>query len=176
MTEREKIEKFKVIYAENFLAIFRFLRSRLPSLHDSEDVTSLVFTELWQKIESIDIQSSYRAWLYQCAKHKLIDFLRKYYKVSIKSISFIEDLDSEAFKYEFYTDSKGDDQNKRKYTHILDLLVDKLTAREKELIKFKYKENQSYTQIAKSMGITVENAKVINNRTIKKLKRLWEAK
>jgi RNA polymerase sigma factor (sigma-70 family) len=62
----------------------------------------------------------------------------------------------------------------RVYRNNLQILVEKLTSRERLLVDLKYKQNLTIPEVAMQMGLTESNVKVINNRLIKKLRTEWE--
>jgi RNA polymerase sigma-70 factor (ECF subfamily) len=170
MSEASKAIKFETIYNEHFKEVFRFLVLRLPSLQDAEDVATNVFEALWQNIDIIDTNASYRMWLYSTARHKLADYLRKYYKLEMQSKSYDDDF---AYNNDINVENESL-KVKNKYIHLLNKLVEKLNEKDQLFVKLKYKDNLSYTKIAKKMNITEGNAKVMNNRIVKKIKTLWE--
>lgn len=161
-----KTEYFSEYYNQYFDIVFLFVYQRIPLKQDVEDVVSETFSALWQNFDSLDKSKSIKNYLLGIASHKVNDFLRKKYR----SDSFEVRIDLENFEtLEKFT------QKNQPEKLILEL-VKNLTQDEKEFIELKYINKMSFSQISKKLEITKNNAKVKNNRILKKLKKLWNQK
>jgi RNA polymerase sigma-70 factor (ECF subfamily) len=141
-------------------------------IQDTEDIVEEAFMGLWEMWNEVEQGSDLKPLIFQIARNKLNDYLRKKYKLQ-EERKFVEEIETlKAIEEEVISNSKGDTQRKR-YLNILEDLKSELTEKQKKLIKIKYEEGCSYTEIAERMQITVNNAKVTNNYIIKKLKKLW---
>lgn len=166
--------KFADFYKKQFRKIFIYVYERVPKKEDVEDIVADSFSVIWNaysdkskdELELIKI-------LYGVVRNKIADYLRNVYK-----LTFIE-LESKVLN-EFpevkETQSTNSSSNFSILKHIINLLKEDLNEKERLLYEVKYVENMTYRQISEVMGITENNAKVINNRLLKKLKNLWMKK
>jgi len=163
----DKNKKFIRLYKAHFKYVFGYIFRRINSIQDAEDVAAETFKVLWENIEEIDMSNNAKAWIYQTAVHKLNDYLRNKYKIG----SLIEvDIDTvaEIVEYDYRTDKKA------KYLGIMSELISNLSKKEQEFIDLKYIKGKTNREVAKALNITINNAKVINNRLLKKLHKLWQ--
>jgi len=174
---------FKNLYDKNFSRIFRFVYYRVPTKEDTEDILVDVFSALWHSINKNTVdeenQEVSNAFLYAIARNKVADLLRKVYKmrfVNVGSDFFESGLILENSSPE-NLDKEDEYIDRRSYFRkMLSELLEGLSSKEQSLFELKYREGKSYSQIAKRMKISEGNAKVINNRLLKKLKKAWQKK
>jgi len=83
-------------YASDILA---FLQTRLPSGTTAEDVAQDVWMTVFQKLKSFDGQN-FRAWLYEIARNRAIDILRRVIRRNEKDLGDapVEDLVSDSLE------------------------------------------------------------------------------
>ncbi|MDA3815045.1 MAG: sigma-70 family RNA polymerase sigma factor [Patescibacteria group bacterium] len=80
--ERKKKKEFEKIYKENVDKIFRFTYLKVNSKDEAEDITSVVFTRFWKKIEKQEKHDDKniknpKAFLYTIARNLIIDHYRE---------------------------------------------------------------------------------------------------
>ena len=83
-----------LLYADR---IYRFLLARLGDVELTEEVVSLVFLQLLEKIDRYDIgpkdnATIFSAWFYRLAHNKMIDVLRKLKRTRHLSIEHAENV------------------------------------------------------------------------------------
>lgn len=162
-SNRQRIQyEFNSFYKDKFNAIYNYTYSYIQSLQDTEDIVAEAFIALWNLDKKIESHQHAKNLIYRITKNKINDFLRKKYKVTFKETSYEEEVTT----YELIENTiKPNDT----YKKLLKKLIQNLNDKEKLIYKYKYKENLSNTLVAKKLGITTNNVKVINNRMIKKL-------
>jgi RNA polymerase sigma-70 factor (ECF subfamily) len=79
--ERKKKKEFEKIYEQNVDKIFRFAYLKVSSKDEAEDITSVVFTRFWEKIEKQERHEDKeiknpKAFLYTIARNMIIDHYR----------------------------------------------------------------------------------------------------
>lgn len=168
--------KFRLIYDEMFNLVFRYLRARTLNLEDAQDITSIIFTVIWEKIEDIDLSDKYQAWIFQITRNKLNDYLRKKYSIKVNTLSIneIEDLFFDTNYENNEMDNKDQDFKKTMYQNALDIIINQLSDSQRQFYKLKYVERLSNKEIAEHLNISQNYVKVSNNRLIKKIKEIWE--
>jgi RNA polymerase sigma-70 factor (ECF subfamily) len=168
-------QRFEEIYNKYFKITFRFVYSRISNFQDTEDIVSETFSAVWNTVENIDLNSNVKAFVLKIASYKLTDFLRKKYKIEA-NFAEIDFEEKEEFLEILNNDQESElkDQKTKKLKNLLHSLVEELNERDRELVKLKYEDNLTISEIAQKMNISEGNVKVINNRLIKKLKEKWE--
>lgn len=168
--------KFRLIYDEMFNLVFRYLRARTLNLEDAQDITSIIFTVIWEKIEDINLSDKYQAWIFQITRNKLNDYLRKKYSIKVNTVSIneIEDLFFDTSYENNEMDNKDQDFKKTMYYNALDIIINQLSDSQRQFYKLKYVERLSNKEIAEHLNISQNYVKVSNNRLIKKIKEIWE--
>lgn len=69
---------FGRLYDEYADRVYAFIRSRVDSAHDAEDVTATVFLKAWEAIGSYDDRGlPFSAWLFRIARNAVIDEYRR---------------------------------------------------------------------------------------------------
>ena len=78
--KKNKQKEFEKIYDDNVDQIFRFAYLKVNSKDDAEDMTSRVFTRLWETIQREDFSElqNPRAFLYSVTRNMVIDYYRKH--------------------------------------------------------------------------------------------------
>jgi RNA polymerase sigma-70 factor (ECF subfamily) len=71
------MKNFNQIYAENYTKILNYVTWKLGNYHDAEDVTSIAFTKVSQKLDTFNQdKSNFNTWLYTIVNNCIIDFIR----------------------------------------------------------------------------------------------------
>lgn len=70
-------EAYAEIYRRHIAALIRFAEGKLYNLEDARDLIQELFTTLWRDRETVDINTSLKAWLFANARHRIIDHIRK---------------------------------------------------------------------------------------------------
>lgn len=159
--------EFVKFYKENYKIVIGYTYKRIVKWEDVEDIVSNSFLALWENRSNLT-QGNIRNYLYGILKNKIYDYLRSKYKIDLKNISFEE--------YEDTIIDEDVDKNSQSESKNMNLILEiskELKEREQRLIKLKYIERKTYKEISEELGISINNAKVSNNRIIKKLKKLW---
>ncbi len=159
-------KRFKDFYNTYFRYVYKIVRSHIANTEDASDIISEVFVNIWHSFENLDFNSNIKSYVFTVTKRRVLDFLRKKYRFSNKELSLSDELiDS--------LSSSNEDSIQNTENLLIQTLVAKLNTKDQLFYNKKYKENKTYIQIAKELNISVGNAKVINNRLVKKLKTIW---
>src|SRR4051812_5783748 len=74
------INSFEEIVARYEMGIVRFIYNMIRNKETAEDLTQEVFINAYKKLHSFRQEYKFSTWLYQIAKNKCIDHIRKYGK------------------------------------------------------------------------------------------------
>lgn len=65
----DRARAFDELYAENFTDVWSFVRRRVASTADADDVTAEVFTTAWRRFDGLPARQERRLWLFGVARN-----------------------------------------------------------------------------------------------------------
>lgn len=155
--------EFAATYREHVTPIWRYVRARLPSDADAEDVTSEVFAQAVRSWDGFDpARGSVGGWLIGIARHVLADFWRK--------------RDREVPSEDPQSDGTDADDGPESWALRLDGADDLrrhlglLSLREREAIALRFGSELTSEQIGAAMGISATAARMLVYRAVGKLR------
>jgi len=86
-SDKYQLEK---LFEEYYTAVLLYSISIVKDKADAEDIVQQAFISLWRKLDSIDVQTAARAYLYKTVYHASLDWLkhkkvRKRYEAEVKN-------------------------------------------------------------------------------------------
>jgi RNA polymerase sigma-70 factor (ECF subfamily) len=126
-----------------------FLRSRLPSEWDAEDILQDVFVRVVEKIGSLKQADRIESWVYQIARNAVADFYRR---TTSRRPEAVEDVVAPQ------TTSEDQNQN-RAIGSWLSLMVDALPEKLRDAVRLYELEGLSQVEIAERLNISLSGAK-----------------
>jgi len=156
---------FSKLYELYFDKIYRFAFFRVSHKEVAEDITEEVFIRAFTSLSSLDKASSFESWLYQIARNRIIDYYR-----AKKLLLPIDDLEN-TLEYETNIIDSVNLQFDQKI--FLKVLRD-LPEEQQTIIRLKFYEDLSNTEIADLTGKTEGSIRVLQHRALTKLKELIE--
>jgi len=151
--QKGSMPAFEGLFEQYSQKLYRFSYSYLKSESESEDLVQEVFLKIWENRASLKTGTSFQSYLFTIAFN------------SIKK-SFSKKARQDKYKtalFEFLSVDNPTLENHPDYESLLsklDLLIDQMPARRKEIFMKRKKEGKSVRDIADSMNIspkTVEN-------------------
>lgn len=161
-----KDSAFSKLYELYFDKIYRFAYFRVSHKEIAEDITEEVFIRAFTSLSSLDKASSFESWLYQIARNRIIDYYR-----SKKQLLPLDDLEN-TLQYETNTIDSVNLQFDQKI--FLKALRD-IPEEQQTIIRMKFYEDLTNTEIAEITGKTEGSIRVIQHRALVKLKEIIEA-
>lgn len=144
------------LYKESNKKIYRYIYFRVYNEEDAEDVTEEVYIKLMKQLDRYDAKESLVDWLYQIARTEISNFWRKRYKVN-------DDFLKEVFNHQEQPGS----YNLQAQEKVKELLA-KLSDKYAKILDLRFIKGYSVKESAIELGISVENAKVLQHRALKK--------
>lgn len=155
-TRQELEEEFE----ELFSRIFRYLRLRIPSSEDAEDLAAEIFTKAWKRAHSYDSQQgTVLMWLFGIARHEIATYWKDH---SIKQI----DYDA----VESMLQDEGRNTLRQNDELDLDRVLRSLTEEQRVLVIRHHLDGTPHAEIARSVGRTESGVRKIVSRAIRTLK------
>lgn len=163
---------FSRIFQIYYPKIYSYIYKHLGHKEDAEDMTNMVFLSCYQKFNEFDeSKASITTWLYVIAGNRLKNYYRdKKQNVSMDSeegLAFFEALSSEKDEVEQAVLME-------ETMSVLEQAVDSLSEKQKKIIRMRFYEDKSATEMAKILGTTSGNVRVLQNRALIKLRDILE--
>ena len=148
------------IYREYREKVFRYVRSKINSPQDAEDVCSAVFLKVQQGLVGFDEgKASLSTWIYSITRNSVIDFYRRSHAVS--------PVDEELA----YTEDGFDEILNRETLDELACALERLPERDRNIIILHYYSGLSLKAAAQRLGISYSHLKALHGRALQRLKR-----
>ena len=154
---------FSRLYDMFFDKMFRFVYYRVGHKEIAEDLTEEVFIRAFNNLSTLDDASSFESWLYQIARNRIIDYYR-----TKKQLLPLDDLEN-TLEYET---NVIDVVNLELQQKTFVKLLKELSPEQQTVIKLKFFDDLSNSEIAALMDKNEGAIRVIQHRAIAKLKEL----
>lgn len=155
---------FGKLYDYHFDAIFRFIYYRTNHQETAEDLTEEVFLKAFKSLSSLKGGSeTLRGWLYSIARNTVIDHYRK--TKETVNLEALEQLPS-------YEDSVVEQLEASGDTIALLQTLKKLSPDQQSILKLRFFEDLSISEIAALLHKSEGNIRIIQHRGLQQLKKL----
>ncbi len=154
--------------------IYSFVFRYLGNSQEAEDITQEVFIKVWRNLKRFDPRriptnrdlrgrrnKKFKTWLFTIAKNASIDRLRKKKVVSFPEVDYLADPAL----------SVREIFEKREMAIMLNLAMEKLSSKYRQILSLRYKENFAFQEIADFLGKPLNTVKSRHRRAIIKLKK-----
>ncbi|MCM8787467.1 MAG: RNA polymerase sigma factor [Candidatus Omnitrophica bacterium] len=157
------LEAFETLYKLNIDFVYRVSFSILRTHFDAQDVTCEVFLKIYRNLKSFKFRSSFKTWLYRITLNTAINAYKKLKKT--KNLIAYEDK----IKTKDVAEGLNNNLEKTDAKNILNLLLDKLSRKEKMCIILKELEGLSYKEISQALNININTVRTHLHRAREKL-------
>ncbi|WP_343667438.1 RNA polymerase sigma-70 factor [Chitinophaga sp.] len=160
LLQEDNIMAFNAIYARYSQPLYLYILSKIEPAEAGKDVLQELFTSLWERRLTLSVNESLKSYLYQSARHKIIDIYRKNNTYRKYLQQLIEHFDVQPGSITELLDSK---------TRTEDVFetINQLPERMKEVFILSRVEHQTVEQIAVRLGLSQQTVK---NQITKALK------
>ena len=156
-------EQKEQIYRDYHGKVCGYIRSRVNSAQDAEDLAADVFMKVFEKLESFDeSKASLSTWIYTITRNTLTDFFR-----TRKVFDEIQELSED-------DTSTEDAVCKAEMLEILTKALEALDERERDIVVFRYYFNKQLKDISAQMCISYAYVRVLHNRELQNLRLFFE--
>lgn len=160
LLQQDSVKAFDVIYARYSQPLYLYILSKMDAGEASKDVLQDLFTSLWERRQSLSIHESLKSYLYQSARHKIIDIYRKNSTYRKYLQQLIEHFDVQPGGIAELVDTKA-------RTKDVFETINHFPERMKEIFMLSRVEHQTVEQIAVRLGLSQQTVK---NQITKALK------
>ena len=147
------------IYTEYHGKVMGYIRARVQSAADAEDLCSDVFEKIFLKIEDYDSEkSSLSTWIFTITRNTVIDFFRRSHPTDELDENMADDSEVDAALLRTETLSE------------LAAALRRLPVQMAEIIVLRYYDNKPLTEIADCLGISYGAVKLRHQAALKALR------
>jgi RNA polymerase sigma-70 factor, ECF subfamily len=159
---------FSDLYDEFSPRLYSYIRIKVGTDQEAEDILQEVFLKAWTGIKKLDLSNlNLSAWLYKVTGNTINDYYRKKYRqpqqVSIDEAAELAGTDSPSL-------NTGHQLEKR----VVERLMDELPSHYKEVIELRYFQDFSVADTAQIMGKNSVTVRVWQHRALARLKELFQ--
>ncbi len=148
------------IWKEFHEKLFNFIRSKVRSNEDAEDILQNVFIKIHNNIDTLKSRDKLTSWVYQVARNTINDCYRTCYKVDQSELDENMDIISEL-----------DEKNlNHEVSRSINTLRDELSSEHKEVLTLYEEGGLKHREIALTLGISENTSKSRLKRAKVKLK------
>lgn len=163
-----------VLYNQYVTLVYRYVYLRVGNRQEAEDVTQDVFMKAFASLARFEFRSSFKTWLFTITRATIVDSWRKKYKeVTVPLEDFL--AHAPAFETDGEIRAKEDraraDANEEKVRAALVELPD----RYRTILELRFLKGYSLKEAAQELGITANNAKVLQFRAIQRARAMANA-
>lgn len=159
------MRSFDAIYFVFSPKLQKFVHSLVKTDNDTEEIVQDVFVKVWESREKLKNYSSFESYLFSIAYNTTITLLRK----RAKETQYVEYVKS--VQIEFDDPVTAEEADWEDIDEKLNLLIEKMPPRQKEVFKMKHIQGFSYKEIAENLGLSINT---IENHMVKAHKFLKE--
>ncbi len=148
--------------------LFSYLYRLVGNREETEDLLQNVFVKVYNNLDRFDRRKKFSSWIYRIAHNEAVNFLKK--KGKKKFIS-LEDITTSKDKLEISTPerSPADSWIKKELKKEVEIAMEKLPAKYKEVLLLRYFLDKSYGEMSEILGKPVNTVGTLLNRAKKKL-------
>lgn len=151
---------FKELFDTYFTPLTRFIHYLTNDQHASEELTLDIFTYLWDNRETFEIKLSIKAYLFQAARNRAINWLKQK-QVTVS----IDDIDAD----ELSADSSAV-ETEELYT-LIQAAVLNLPDRCRQVFTLSREESMTNKEIADRLGISVKTVEAQITTALRRIKK-----
>lgn len=166
---RDEADFFADIFDRYYNRIYKYMRYRLNSIEEAEDLSSQVFEKIMQKIDTYDPERApFEVWLFSIAQNTVNAYYRCNKRRKWSPLESIRDLPSERPSPEEAA------VHNEEQSRLLEALSS-LDERERNIIAMKFAGGLKNREIAELMKISDSNTGVILYRSLHKLREILKS-
>jgi RNA polymerase sigma-70 factor (ECF subfamily) len=161
---RQDPAAFGKLYDRYIQPVYRYLHSRLGSVHEAEDITSQTFMAAYEALPKYKEQGQFAAWLFRIARSKMNDhFRRSRFEVELEAAEG-------TFQGEDALGMIVQDEDLSRLRSI----IKKLNPEEQDLIRLRFVADLSFIAMAELLGKREDAVKKSVYRLLARLKSQME--
>jgi RNA polymerase sigma-70 factor (ECF subfamily) len=141
------IDSFNILVNKYEFSIIRFVYNTIRDREAAEDITQEVFITVYNKLYTFNKDYKFSNWLYQIARNKCIDYVRKYKRVYEANVEEAHDIASNEISPEQSAEYK---ETKK----VVEAFVTSLNDIDKQIVLLRYtNDNITFADVAEILNM-----------------------
>jgi len=140
------IDSFNILVNKYELSILKFTYNMIRDKEAAEDITQEVFIIVYKKIYTYNREYKFSSWVFQIARNKCIDFMRKYKRVYEANIDNEKDNSSKDISPEAMAELRETKREIQKFINTLEEV-------DREILVLRYSEEITFIEMAVILNI-----------------------
>ena len=141
-------QAFEKIYKLYSARLYGNLLKLVKSEAEAQEILQDVFLKIWENRQSIDMEKSFRSYLFKIAENKVYDFFRKVARDKKRAAQLIALATNEYVPV-------GELLQSDEKTAMLEKAIDALPPQRQQVFKLCKLEGRSYKEVSELLGISV---------------------
>jgi RNA polymerase sigma factor (sigma-70 family) len=158
-----RLDQFAEKYQQFFPRVFAYVYGRVHNVHEAEDLVSEVFERAFLKMGSLRNDEAFATWMFTIARNIVISHARKRGRESAVDPDILRSVVANNVSVE------NEVLIREEVAAVVDCLKT-FPQREQDIVSLKFDGELTNRQIARIMGISEANVRVILFRTLRKLR------
>ncbi len=141
-------------------SIFFMVLKMVNNREDAMDLTIETFAKAFEKLDKYQPDFAFSTWLFRVATNNCIDFIRKR-KLNTTSINLMYSADGDEFELQIKADILDPEETsiQKQQKEVINLLLETLPTRYRNLVTLRYLEELSYEEIAVELDLPLGTVK-----------------
>jgi RNA polymerase sigma-70 factor (ECF subfamily) len=163
-----RLDQFAEKYQQFFPRVFAYVYGRVYNVHQAEDLVSEVFERAFLKMDSLRNDEAFATWLFTIARNLVTSQARKRGRESIVDPDILKSVVATSISVE------NEVLVREEVAAVVECLK-KFPQREQDIVSLKFDAELTNGQIARVMGLSEANVRVILFRTLRKLREMLKS-
>lgn len=156
---------FEELYDKYFEPVNRYLRYRVDSTWDADDLTTIVFMKALENFGKYRADGPFAAWIFRIAHNVYVDYIRGRREYATSDFMLELAAGSEEEPEEIVL--QGEELKK------LRQLLNNLSPDYRDVVALRYAGDLRFAQIAEVLGKTESAVRMLHHRALKQLRRSY---
>ena len=163
-----RLDQFAEKYQQFFPRVFAYVYGRVYNVHQAEDLVSEVFERAFLKMDSLRNDEAFATWLFTIARNLVTSQARKRGRETIVAPDILKSVVATSISVE-------NEVLVREEVAAVVKCLKKFPQREQDIVSLKFDAELTNGQIARVMGLSEANVRVILFRTLRKLREMLKS-
>ncbi len=146
------MDSFNILVNKYEFPVLKFIYNMIKDKEAAEDITQEVFINVYNKLYTYNRKYKFSSWLFQIARNKCIDFMRKYkrvYEANIEDVKDIKSIEISPENSAEYLETKTQ----------IEGFISKLESIDREILVLRYSQEITFYEIATILNLNEATVK-----------------